>query len=97
MPNDPRIAPQAESWQPMAIAPHDATEVEVLTHDGTTLVAHWACDLSGEDQPAFRGWFRAVNDSLGRFSHYGQILTPKAWRPLGVPHVNKAEVVREET
>jgi hypothetical protein len=31
--------------------------VEVMLFDGTTTEVHWACDLSGEEQPPFIGWF----------------------------------------
>lgn len=43
--------------------------------------AHWASDLSGEDQPPFEGWFRPVKDSDGRTSYYAYIGEPVAWRP----------------
>lgn len=31
--------------------------VQVMLEDGTVLDAHWACDLSGDEQPPFLGWF----------------------------------------
>lgn len=69
-------------WNPMTTAPRDASEVLVLTRDGRELVAHWADDSSGEEQPAFRGWFRAVvNRDSGRVLYYAQIDTPVGWLP----------------
>jgi hypothetical protein len=63
-------------WQHMDTAPKNATEVEVLTRDDKIVVAHWASDLSGEEQPPFRGWF------VRKASYFGEIETPKEWRPL---------------
>jgi hypothetical protein len=65
-------------WQPIETAPKDATTVRVLTRDGREVDAHWACDLSGSEQPAFVGWF----EDLG--SYYGGI-TPTHWQPLPAP------------
>lgn len=45
-------------WQPMATAPKDCTWIIVLTEEGDEERVHWAEDLSGEDQPPFRGWFK---------------------------------------
>ena len=62
-----------DGWGPIATAPKNATWIEVIMSDGTTLEAHWAQDLSGEDQPPFQGWF---NRKLV------QIETPDGWRPI---------------
>jgi hypothetical protein len=69
-------------WQPMSSAPKNATDVEVQTPAGEVLVAHWACDLSGEDQPPYRGWFKKVMGLGGRVLYCAGIDEPKAWRPL---------------
>lgn len=65
-------------WQPMATAPKNATWVEVLLPDHTVVNAHWAEDMSGEEQPPFRGWF-ASSASLTSFR---EVPAPIAWRPL---------------
>lgn len=71
-----------EEWQPMSTAPKNATNVEVLTAEGKQLVAHWAEDLSGEDQPAFSGWFIKVEGSKHCLAYFSGIREPKAWRPI---------------
>jgi len=63
-------------WSDMACAPKDATWVEVETAKGKVVRAHWASDLSGEDQPPFEGWF--VMEQAGRFNQ----IHPVHWRPL---------------
>jgi len=69
-------------WQPIATAPKDASEIRVRMGDGSVVErAHWACDLSGEEQPPFRGWFTPVTDTNGRMSHYAQIDEPVGWMP----------------
>jgi len=47
--------------------------------------AHWACDLSGEEQPPFRGWFIPRNPR-----HYGfvGIDEPVGWMPAA-PNMKK--------
>ena len=71
-----------ERWQPIKTAPKDATEVRVLMRDGTMHEkAHWASDLSGEDQPAFQGWFIPSPDTSG----FREIEEPTHWRPLPAP------------
>lgn len=68
-------------WQPMSTAPKDATEVLVLTQDGKEVVAHWASNLSGEEQPPFHGWFMR-NSNL---NCYVGISEPQGWRPIKTP------------
>jgi hypothetical protein len=63
-----------DGWREMGSAPRDATTLEVLMHDRTTRIAHWAQDLSGEDQPPFRGWFEKCG------AGFSQIEDPIAWR-----------------
>lgn len=71
------------NWNSMGSAPHDATEVRVVMADGTVYErAHWACDLSGEEQPAFRGWFRPYYNSDGRVGGYFGISEPVGWQPI---------------
>jgi len=47
--------------------------VLVQLPDGTELEAHWACDLTGEEQPPFRGWFNR---------QYRQVPQPLLWRRI---------------
>lgn len=67
----------ALGWSRMDCAPKDVTWVEVETTGGELCEAHWASDLSGEDQPPFRGWFTGD----GRNGPFRQI-HPIHWRPL---------------
>ena len=62
-------------WLPMCEAPKDASEVEVMLDDGRIVIAHYACDLSGEEQPPFKGWF------LHNGYYFGEI-NPTGWRPI---------------
>ena len=65
-----------DSWQPIKTAPRNASWVQVMTSEGTVHRAHWASDLSGEDQPPFEGWF------IDMESYMLGIPWPVAWRPL---------------
>lgn len=71
-------------WQKMDSAPKGVT-VEVRTKNGRTLEAHFAQDLSGEEQPPFKGWFRYVSETS-----CAQIDDPIAWRPI-VPNQGERE------
>lgn len=67
-------------WQPIATAPRGGTWVIARVADGRTYVVHWAQDLSGEEQPPFRGWFEQVS------AHgYREIPDPVSWCPLVPP------------
>lgn len=80
--------PAAEGWQPPATAPQNASWVQLAyVHPSSIkpvmIIAHWAQDMSGEEQPPFRGWFRANLGDGGQV--YGFIEVPQgwiAWRPL---------------
>jgi hypothetical protein len=61
-------------WRPMKFAPQNAEWVEVDSNWGIAL-AHFACDLSGSEQPPFIGWFVDVG------SYFSQV-QPKRWRPI---------------
>jgi len=67
-----------DEWEPIGTAPRNATWIQVLMADGTEHRAHWGQDLSGEEQPAFRGWFIEVGE--GRNSYMRQIEEPIGWR-----------------
>lgn len=44
--------------------------------------AHFAQDLSGEEQPPFRGWYRPVLLDDGRVSYFSEVHgKPAWWRP----------------
>lgn len=67
--------PFPEGFRSMVNAPKNATEIQVLMKDGLIQIAHWAQDLSGEEQPPFQGWF--IKQGHG----YSQIDDPIAWKP----------------
>lgn len=72
------------SWQPIETAPHTATEVILeVPRNGQgwpthmKVVGHWAEDLSGSEQPPFRGWFQDTGYG------YREIKPdPVRWAPL---------------
>ena len=74
-------------WQSIETAPKNASNVILrvpckrLHPDHREVIAHWASDLSGEEQPPYKGWF--YDDGHG-FS----AVTPEPthWRAL--PAVN---------
>ena len=71
----------AAGWMPMESAPKDGKEVILRIPargwpDHYQQIAHWADDMSGEEQPPFRGWFR--NTGYG----YAEVADPTGWRPL---------------
>lgn len=58
----PKPLPPGDGWQPISTAAEKAVWVEVW--NGKQVIrAHFACDLSGDEQPPFRGWFRENGDS----------------------------------
>lgn len=65
-------------WQPMETAPKGKT-VKVKPQSGKVLEAHYAQDLSGEDQPPFKGWFTKRSKTHPEYG-YVQIDTPIAWK-----------------
>ncbi len=72
------ICYDTEIWFPLSTAPTRgrSIEVEVLCRNGTIKVAHYACDLSGEEQPAYRGWFERVTPT------YNSEVDAIAWRHI---------------
>lgn len=72
----------ANPWRSMDRAPKDGTWVHVKI-EKTQLIyrAHWAEDLSGEDQPPFRGWFQDAGN------YFREVPTPYTWRPILSPNV----------
>ena len=69
----------ATDWNPMTAAPKNATEVRVILADGTVHErAHWACDLSGSDQPPFMGWSIRPEGA----NYFREIPEPVGWLPI---------------
>lgn len=65
------------TWWFCPLVPADkwkARDVQVFLPDGRELVAHWASDLSGDEQPPFQGWFTASGRG------FIQISQPMFWR-----------------
>ena len=64
-------------------------QVTVLMQDGMVHDrAHWASDLSGEEQPAFEGWFIQANEDHPEYGYRG-IQQPIGWREIS-PAPSKA-------
>lgn len=82
-------SPAPEAWQPIETAPKDASEL-LLRVPGErgrfrAVVGHWASDLSGEEQPPFRGWFYNTGYGFAEISP-----TPTQWARLSLD-LNKEE------
>lgn len=61
-------------WLSIKYGPKDASPVQVMDAGGAVYPkAHWASDLSGEEQPPFEGWF----EELGSYNR--QIEKPRFW------------------
>lgn len=66
-----------QDWRTLSSAPNDSRWIEMELQDRKIVRAHYACDLSGSDQPPFKGWFY---DAGGYF--YEVWPKPVRWRPL---------------
>lgn len=66
-----------KGWQPMELAPKNATTVNLLLKTGAIVRAHWEQDLSGECCPPYQGWFK-------KGETYNQYVAfePIGWRPV---------------
>jgi len=65
-----------KGWSPMSTAPRNAKWITLLTEDrGTQRIvsAHYAEDLSGEEQPPFKGWFEET-DAHGFSEVHGKLI-----------------------
>jgi hypothetical protein len=76
-------------WRTMESAPKNCTWVEVLLKNNEIVRAHFAQDLSGEDQPAFSGWFKECPSETWSNSEQCFVpqpcfseVSPIRWRPL---------------
>lgn len=75
-----------DPWRPIATAPLDSTWIIVLMRNGDIFRAHFAENLSGEEQPAFSGWF--VN--CGGTTHR-EIDRPTYWIPIPTEYLHPQE------
>lgn len=73
-----------EGFRPIETAPKNATNIEVITRQGKRMIAHWAQDLSGEDQLPFKGWFIAVKNDQGKTVGFKEIDDLDGWRPIQI-------------
>lgn len=74
---------ELNDWRRMSSAPKDSWWIEARNAQSVRIV-HYACDLSGEEQPPFIGWFYEVK-AQSQYSHdYFQQMCPDPthWRPL---------------
>lgn len=63
-----------EGWEHAPAEDWSGNHYEAVDENGRLYPdVHWACDLSGEDQPPFKGWFRPVCHINGEFSRYVQV------------------------
>jgi hypothetical protein len=69
-----------EKWLSMDDAPKGRT-VRVKLTSGKILDAHFAQDLSGEDQPPFKGWFTQRSKTHPEYG-FVQIDEPVGWKPV---------------
>lgn len=68
-------------WRTMDSAPRTTEWIEAWNGLEIKRV-HFAQDLSGEEQPAYSGWFYAVKDKDGKTLYFAGFHKPKRWRPL---------------
>src|SRR5689334_12958567 len=71
-------------WRKMDSAPKDCSWVQGMLKDGSVVRMHYAEDLSGEEQPPFRGWF--IEKKWGYLGVF-----PVAWRPYANPRAAEAK------
>jgi hypothetical protein len=89
-----RVLEEERQWRPIKTAPHKATEV-LLRIPATgwpgyfAVIGHWAEDLSGSEQPPFRGWFRNTGFGFAEISP-----EPTHWSPYNPPALSHAEPER---
>lgn len=51
-------------WQDINSAPKNSKWIEGLTKRDEIVKCHYACNLSGEEQPAFEGFFQKAGNSF---------------------------------
>lgn len=62
------------NWNPIKTIPKDCTEVIILSENGKEYTGHYACNLSGEEQPAFEGIFYKTGN------YYSEVPRPISWK-----------------
>lgn len=70
---------ELEPWREINTTPKNCGEFEGLDKNGNIHIVHYACDLSGSDQPAFKGYFKWMGDNDGGYYAEQQIVK---WRPI---------------
>jgi desulfoferrodoxin (superoxide reductase-like protein) len=65
------------SWQHVTTEQHNGKWLDVMMSNGEIIRAHWAQDMSGEEQPPYRGWYREMGSIMG------PIDDPILWRAVG--------------
>lgn len=66
----------------MSNAPASTREIRGRDKDGKLLEPmHFANDGSGEEQPAFTGWFVPLRDEAGKVLLYSGV-NPVEWQPI---------------
>jgi hypothetical protein len=74
------VAVAVNPWRPFDTAPKDAREILVLVDVNgcwNTAVVHYAEDLSGSEQPPYKGWFYWTGYDFAQFDK-----KPKFWAPI---------------
>lgn len=74
-------------WLPMMSAPKPCVEILVIDTKGKVYTSHYASDLTGEDQPAFQGWFYKP---YPKSDTYYEVI-PVGWKPLNTPNIKEKE------
>lgn len=65
-----------DGWQPVTTEQHHGKWLGVMMADGEIVRAHWAQDMSGEEQPPYRGWF----ERFGTFMR--EVDAPILWKAI---------------
>jgi hypothetical protein len=69
------VSPSLTDWQDLKTHPKNTKWVEGLQKNNEIVKCHYACDLSGEEQPAFEGFFKDCG------SYFAEVDIIK-WRPI---------------
>ncbi len=69
------VSTETPGWKNIDTAPQDCSEFEGIDKNGDIHIVHYACDMSGSEQPPFKGFFK----NHGTFNSEVNILL---WRPI---------------
>lgn len=69
------------NFKPISEAPKNATHFVARDSKGIEFDCHFAEDLSGEEQPAFSGFFKPIMSDDGKRVLYFAAAMPVEWRP----------------